>query len=91
VIGPADLTTFLAISERRTIHRAVMELRVSPSALSPAVRGIEDRPRLRLFNSATHCVARKEAGERLFARISPAFKEDALEDLNRLPSLRGRG
>ncbi len=61
-----------------------MELGVTPSALSHALRAIEERLDLRLVNRTTRSVALTEAGERLFARRSPAFRdiEDALEDLN---------
>jgi DNA-binding transcriptional LysR family regulator len=85
-IGPADLSIFLAIARHRSFRRAAVDLRVSPSALSHAVRGIEGRLGLRLFNRTTRSVALTEAGERLFARIRPAFHdiEDALEDLNSL-------
>ncbi len=61
-----------------------MELGVSASALSHALRNIEERLDLRLINRTTRSVALTEAGERLFARVSPAFQDidDALEDLN---------
>jgi DNA-binding transcriptional LysR family regulator len=85
-IGPADLSIFLAIAEHRSFRRTAVELGVSPSALSHAVRGIEDRLGLRLFNRTTRSVALTEAGERLFARIRPAFNDiaDALQDLDSL-------
>ncbi len=84
-IGPADLATFLAIAEHRSFRRAADALGVSPSALSHALRGIEDRLQLRLFNRTTRSVALTEAGARLFQRVRPAFRdiEDALEDLDR--------
>jgi DNA-binding transcriptional LysR family regulator len=52
--------------------------------LSHALRGIEERLGLRLLNRTTRSVALTEAGERLYARIKPAFLDihDALEDLN---------
>ncbi len=65
-----------------------MELGLSPSAISHALRGLEDRLGLRLLNRTTRSVALTEAGERLFARLDPAFRDidDALEDLNDLRS-----
>ncbi len=88
-IGPAELTTFLAIARHRSFRAASVELGVSASALSHALRNIEERLGLRLFNRTTRSVALTEAGERLFARISPAFRDiaDALDDLN---TFRGR-
>src|ERR1700712_5976205 len=83
-IGPADLATFLAIARHRSFRAAAVELGVSASALSHALRGIEERLDIRLINRTTRSVALTEAGERLFARVSPAFQDinDALEDLN---------
>jgi len=83
-IGPADLVTFLAIARHRSFRHAAVELGVSASALSHALRGIEERLDLRLVNRTTRSVALTEAGERLFARVAPAFQDigDALEDLN---------
>lgn len=88
-IDPADLSTFLAIATHRSFKAASVALGVTPSALSHGLRGIEERLGLRLFNRTTRSVALTEAGERLFARVGPAFRdiEDALEDLN---SFRGR-
>lgn len=83
-IGPAELATFLAIAKHRSFRHAAVELGVSASALSHALRNIEERLDLRLVNRTTRSVALTEAGERLFARVSPAFQDidDALEDLN---------
>ena len=83
-IGPSDLATFLAIGHCRSFKKAAVELGVTPSALSHALRSIEERLDIRLVNRTTRSVALTEAGEQLFARIKPAFLdiEDALEDLN---------
>jgi len=88
-IDPSDLATFLAIARHRSFRAAATELGVSASALSHALRNIEERLDLRLINRTTRSVALTEAGSRLFARISPAFRDidDALEDLN---SFRGK-
>src|SRR6201999_309520 len=88
-IDTSALATFLAIARHRSFRAAATELGVSASALSHALRKIEERLDLRLVNRTTRSVALTEAGERLFARISPAFRDidDALEDLN---SFRGR-
>lgn len=83
-IAPADLASFLAIARHKSFRRAADELGCTPSALSHALRGIEERLDLRLVNRTTRSVALTEAGERLFERVSPAFRDidDALDDLN---------
>lgn len=83
-ISPTDLAIFLTIARHLNLSRAAVELGLSPSALSHALRGIEERLGLRLFNRTTRSVALTEAGNRLFSRIAPAFRDidDALEDLN---------
>ena len=83
-IDPSDLSIFLAIASHRSFRRASVELGVSASALSHALRTIEERVGLRLVNRTTRSVALTEAGERLYARIRPAFHDihDAIEDLN---------
>ncbi|MCY1023375.1 LysR family transcriptional regulator [Pyxidicoccus sp. MSG2] len=88
-IDPAALSPFLAIATHRSFRKAAVELGVSPSALSHALNGIEERLGVRLVNRTTRSVALTEAGERLFERIRPAFRDitDALEDLN---SFRGQ-
>ena len=88
-IDPSDLATFLAIARHRSFRAAATELGVTASALSHALRNIEERLDVRLINRTTRSVALTEAGARLFERISPAFRDiaDALEDLN---SFRGR-
>jgi DNA-binding transcriptional LysR family regulator len=88
-IDPSDLATFLAIARHRSFRLAATELGVSASALSHALRSIEERLGVRLINRTTRSVALTEAGARLFERISPAFRDidDALEDLN---SFRGK-
>jgi len=79
-----DLSIFITIARHRNLSRAAIELGLSPSALSHALRGIENRIGLRLFNRTTRSVALTEAGTRLLSRIEPAFRDisDALEDLN---------
>lgn len=85
-IRPGELLSFIAIAEQLNFGRAAVRLGVSPSALSHTLRGMEERLGLRLVNRTTRSVALTEAGQRLFARVRPAFRdiEDALEDLNTL-------
>ena len=80
----ADLTIFLSIAEHLNFSRSAVELGLSPSALSHSLRALENRLGVRLFNRTTRSVALTEAGERLYTRLKPAFRDidDALEDLN---------
>ena len=82
-IGPADLSGFLAVVRHMSFRKAADELGVTPSALSHNLRGLEERLQVRLLNRTTRSVALTEAGERLVARLAPAFRDinDALEDL----------
>ncbi|QRM56159.1 LysR family transcriptional regulator [Sinorhizobium sp. BG8] len=85
-ISPSDLSPFLTLARHRSFRRAADEIGCTPSALSHAIKALEGRLDLRLFNRTTRSVALTEAGERLLARIAPAFRdiEDALDDLNNL-------
>lgn len=80
----SELEIFLAIARQLNLSRAAIDLGVSPSALSHALRGFEEKLGVRLFNRTTRSVALTEAGSRLLARLAPAFRDidDALEDLN---------
>jgi DNA-binding transcriptional LysR family regulator len=83
-IAPNDLAVFVAVARHRSFRKAANELGVTPSALSHALRALEETLDVRLLNRSTRSVAPTEAGQRLLARVSPAFRdiEDALEDLN---------
>lgn len=80
----ADLISFLAIADHLNFSRAAVALGVSPSALSHTLRILEERLEVRLVNRTTRSVALTEAGERLYTRLKPAFRDidDALDDLN---------
>jgi DNA-binding transcriptional LysR family regulator len=82
-LDPSDLTAFLAVARHCSFRRAADDLGVTPSALSHAVRAMEERLDLRLFNRTTRSVALTEVGARLQARVAPAYRdiEDALADL----------
>jgi DNA-binding transcriptional LysR family regulator len=79
-----DLSTFICVATHLNFSRAAVELGLTPSALSHSVRTLENRLGVRLFNRTTRSVGLTEAGERLYARLRPAFRDidDALEDLN---------
>ena len=83
-VDPNDLSVFLAIARHRSFRKAANELGVTASALSHSLRALEGQLGLRLFNRTTRSVALTEAGERLWSRVMPAFRDidDALDDLN---------
>lgn len=70
-----DLNAFLAVAEARSFTRAAARLGVSQSALSHTVRRLETRLGVRLLSRTTRSVAPTEAGERLVAKLGPAFDE----------------
>ena len=90
---PADdlnvLAAFAVVAEERSFTRAARRLVVSPSALSHAIRGLEERLGVRLLARTTRSVAPTEAGEQLLARLQPALG-DVREALDVLAGLRDR-
>lgn len=74
----SDLRMFVAIAEHQSFRAAARTLGVSPSALSHAMRGLEERLDVRLFNRTTRSVSLTEAGERLLNRVRPSLAD--LED-----------
>ncbi len=87
--GLTDLTTFILIAEQRSFSGAARVLGVSPSALSHAMRNLEARLGVRLFNRTTRSVALTEAGEQLLRRVRPALAD--LDDaVNEVASSRNR-
>ena len=59
----ADLIYFMAIARHRSFSRAAIELGVSASALSHALKGLETRLGVRLLNRTTKSVTPTAAGE----------------------------
>jgi DNA-binding transcriptional LysR family regulator len=80
----SGLAAFIAVARNGNFRRAAQEQGVSRSALSHAVRLLEESLGVRLFNRTTRSVALTAAGERLFARLEPAFAEigQAVDELN---------
>jgi DNA-binding transcriptional LysR family regulator len=66
------LVVFLAVAELRGFRAAARQLGVTPSAVSQAIRGLEDRIGAPLFARTTRSVGLTEAGERLLAHARPA-------------------
>ncbi|MFH6780925.1 MULTISPECIES: LysR family transcriptional regulator [Methylobacterium] len=80
-----DLASFLAIARHRSFRRAGLELGVSASALSHALRQMEARFGVRLINRTSRSVTLTSAGEDLLAVLDAPFLAigSALDVLNR--------
>ena len=70
-----DLKAFLVVARDRSFTKAAAKLGVSPSALSHAMRGLEERLGVRLLTRTTRSVSPTEAGERLLRTVGPRFEE----------------
>ena len=69
------LVAFAAVSEERSFTRAARRLHVSPSAVSQAVRRLEQRVGVPLLTRTSRRVQVTDAGARLLARAIPALSE----------------
>ena len=83
-----DLAAFAAVARARSFTRAAAELGLSPSALSHAMRSLEERLGVRLLARTTRSVAPTAAGERLLRSLDPALAELA-RGLSELADWRG--
>lgn len=86
-----DLLAFVTVAREGSFTRAAAILQVTPSALSQAIRGLEERLEIRLLTRTTRSVAPTSAGERLMNAIGHRFDEieaelDALTDLRDKPA-----
>src|SRR3954470_9621950 len=86
-----DLVSFITVAESRGFTAAANRLGVSASAVSQAVRNLEQRLGALLFTRTTRSVSLTEAGERYLARIAPSVREiveasDELADVPARPS-----
>ena len=79
-----DMAAFALVAEHKSFGKAAAKLGVSRSALSHAMRTLEERLGVRLLNRTTRSVAVTEAGERLLMRLRPALDEigAAVEEIN---------
>jgi len=69
------MTVFAAIAEAKGFRAAGDRLGVSASALSQALRKLEERLGVALVRRSTRSVRLTEAGERLYASVRPALGE----------------
>lgn len=83
------LTAFLTVAEERSFTRAAKRLGVSPSAISHAMRTLEEDLGVRLLSRTTRSVAPTHAGESLLARLRPALGE-VQEALDQVSGLRNQ-
>ncbi|TPJ13447.1 LysR family transcriptional regulator [Mesorhizobium sp. B2-7-3] len=70
-----ELTAFLAVAREKSFTRAAAKLGVSQSALSHALRTLEERLGVRLLTRTTRSVSPTEAGERLARTVGPRLDE----------------
>lgn len=80
----SHLAAFAAVARHASFRKAGAELTLSTSAISYAIRGLEERLGVVLFHRTTRSVSLTEAGQRLLERLEPALLgvSDALEEMN---------
>ena len=71
----ADLKLLTSIARHLSFRAAAQELGLSASAISHAVRALEERLGVRMFNRTTRSVALTPAGRQLLARVGPALQD----------------
>ena len=72
-----DLAAFAVVAEQGSFTRAAAALGMSQSALSHAIRALEERLGVRLLSRTTRAVSTTEAGETLLRSVRPALEEIA--------------
>jgi DNA-binding transcriptional LysR family regulator len=72
-----DLAAFAVVAEQGSFTRAAAELGMSQSALSHAMKALEERLGVRLLSRTTRSVSTTEAGETLLRSVRPALDEIA--------------
>jgi DNA-binding transcriptional LysR family regulator len=84
-----ELAAFVVVAEEKSFTRAAVRLGVSTSALSHAMRGLENRLGVQLLSRTTRSVATTFAGKQLLSRLRPALDEINMA-LSRAGELRDR-
>lgn len=81
----ADLNAFLVVHRLCSFTQAAVELGITTSALSHAIRNLEARLGVRLLNRTSRTVSATEAGDSLAKRLEIGFQEigGALAEINR--------
>ncbi len=70
-----DLQAFVHVARQGSFTKAAAQLGVSQSALSHAMRGLEERLGVRLLTRTTRSVSTTEAGARLLDTLAPRLAE----------------
>lgn len=83
-----ELQIFLVVARERSFTKAAGKLGVSQSALSHAMKALEERLKIRLLTRTTRSVAPTEAGERIIACLEPRIA-DLEQELESLVQLNG--
>jgi DNA-binding transcriptional LysR family regulator len=83
------LPVILAVARRKNFAAAASELGMGPSAVSHAVRLVEERLGVPLFARTTRSVALTEAGAALVASAAPAL-QDISDRVERIRAVKGR-
>lgn len=83
-----ELQIFLVVAKERSFTKAAGKLGVSQSALSHAMKVLEERLNIRLLTRTTRSVAPTEAGERIIACLEPRLA-DLEQELETLIQLNG--
>lgn len=78
------MAVFAAVARHSSFQKAASESGMSTSAVSHAIRGLEERLDVVLFHRTTRSVALTEAGQRFLERIQPALRDvsEAMEEMN---------
>ncbi|WP_419964929.1 LysR family transcriptional regulator [Sphingopyxis granuli] len=71
----AEARAFVAVAEARSFRRAALDLGLTPSTLSHAVRAFEDRLGHRFLNRTTRAVTVTEVGANLLKDLTPALAQ----------------
>ena len=79
----SDLAAFAIVARERSFTRAAAQIGVSGSALSHAMRALEERAGGKLLNRTTRSVALTDAGRTLLAQLEPALRniKEAVENV----------
>jgi DNA-binding transcriptional LysR family regulator len=70
-----DLSAFMAVVRAGGFREAARTSGLSASGLSEALKRLETRLEVRLLHRSTRSISLTEAGERLYARLTPALAE----------------
>ncbi|WP_275724834.1 LysR family transcriptional regulator [Vibrio furnissii] len=81
----SNLNAFCTVERLRSFTHAANELGITSSALSHAIKNLEERLGVKLLNRTSRTVAPTDAGTNLARRLAVGFKEIglALDDVNR--------